>query len=58
VYPVVSTSVLTVLAGTALDAPAEQVRLVVPELGGDAVLLGAAEHAWQDVLADPVEVLA
>lgn len=57
-YPVVATSVTRVLNGTALGAPLEQVRLAVPELGGDAVLLGAAEHAWQDVLADPVAVLS
>ena len=29
----------------------------MPELGADAVLLGAAELAWQDLLADPAGVL-
>jgi hypothetical protein len=35
----------------------EQVTLAVPSLGGDAVLVGAAEFAWERTLADPVAVL-
>jgi predicted NBD/HSP70 family sugar kinase len=56
-YPLVAARVVEALAAAALRAPMEQVTLSVPELGGDAVLLGAAEFAWQDVLADPVAVL-
>jgi predicted NBD/HSP70 family sugar kinase len=42
----------------ALAAPAEQVQLTVPLLGDDAVLVGASELAWEDLLADPVGTLA
>jgi predicted NBD/HSP70 family sugar kinase len=56
-YPLVATRVGRTLAGASLRAPMEQVTLAVPELGGDAVLLGAAEYVWQDVLTDPVAVL-
>jgi predicted NBD/HSP70 family sugar kinase len=38
----------------ALAAPMEQVQLAVPLLGDDAVLVGASELAWEDLLADPV----
>ena len=57
-YPRVSTEVLRVLHAGALAAPAEQVRLALPELGDDAVLLGAAETVWQRVLLDPASALA
>ena len=56
-YPVVETPVNDALRRAVLRAPGEQVRLAVPELGADAVLLGAAELAWQDLLADPAGVL-
>jgi hypothetical protein len=39
-------------------APADQTEIVVPMLGGDSVVLGAAELAFSDLLADPVGVLA
>lgn len=42
---------------SALIAPAEQVALVLPRLGADAVLVGASELAWEDLLADPVAAL-
>ncbi|GAA3566898.1 ROK family transcriptional regulator [Microlunatus spumicola] len=58
VYPRVSTRVQRALLDGALAAPAEQVRVVLPELGDDAVLLGAAETVWQRVLLDPVGALA
>ncbi len=45
------------LVAAALAAPAEQVELVVPSLEGDAVLIGAAEMAWEDLLVDPVALL-
>jgi predicted NBD/HSP70 family sugar kinase len=57
VYPLVAEQVDAAVRGTALRAPAEQVTLAVPGLGGDSVLLGAAELAWQDMLSDPVGVL-
>ena len=41
----------------ALSAPREQVRLALPELGGDATLLGAAESAFAPLLDDPLGVL-
>jgi predicted NBD/HSP70 family sugar kinase len=56
-YPLVSGPVGEALAGAALRAPMEQVTLAVPSLGGDAVLVGAAEFAWEATLADPVAVL-
>jgi predicted NBD/HSP70 family sugar kinase len=46
------------LYAAALAAPAEQVQLATPLLGGDAVLVGASELAWEDLLADPVGSLA
>ncbi|GAA3639396.1 ROK family transcriptional regulator [Kineosporia mesophila] len=57
-YPLVADRVRDVLGETALRAPMEQVRLVLPELGPDAVLLGAGEYAWQGILADPVAALS
>ena len=42
----------------ALAAPREQVRLALPQLGGDATLLGAAESAFAPLLDDPLGVLA
>jgi predicted NBD/HSP70 family sugar kinase len=56
-YPLVSEQVGFALAASALRAPMEQVTLAVPELGGDAVLIGAAEFAWEATLADPAAVL-
>jgi predicted NBD/HSP70 family sugar kinase len=56
-YPAVEVPVRDALRRAVLRAPGEQVRLAVPELGADAVLLGAAELAWQDLLADPAGVL-
>jgi len=45
------------LNAAALAVPAEQVELAAPSLEGDAVLIGAAEMAWEDVLVDPVTPL-
>ena len=56
-YPAVEATVREALDRAVLRAPGEQVRLTVPQLGADAVLLGAAELAWQDLLADPAGVL-
>jgi len=40
-----------------LSAPAEQVQIRTPELGDDVILSGAAELAWEPLLADPAGVL-
>jgi predicted NBD/HSP70 family sugar kinase len=56
-YPLVAPRVLRALSECALRAPVEQVTLALPLLAGDAVLLGAAEFAWEDTLTDPVAVL-
>ncbi|MFI6522868.1 ROK family protein [Spirillospora sp. NPDC050679] len=50
--------VRSVLATSALAASREKVRLRTAELGDDATLVGAAEFAFADVLADPLQVLA
>lgn len=56
-YPVVSADVDEALATVALQAPREQVRVLVPALGGDSVLVGAAEKAFEPVLTDPAREL-
>jgi predicted NBD/HSP70 family sugar kinase len=42
----------------ALTAPREQVRLVLPGLGADSILLGAAEIAFAPLLDDPLHALS
>lgn len=44
------------LDAAALAAPAGEVELTAPWLEGDAVLIGAAEMAWEDLLADPAQL--
>jgi predicted NBD/HSP70 family sugar kinase len=56
-YPLVAVRVGEALAGAALRAPMEQMTLAIPQFGGDAVLIGAAEFAWEATLADPATVL-
>ena len=56
--PLVSDDVEEGLASHALIAPRELVRVCLPGLGGDSVLLGAAELAFGSLLADPVACLA
>lgn len=58
VLPLVGEEVLAAMRDRALMAPADQTQIVVPMLGGDSVVLGAAELAFSDLLADPVGVLA
>lgn len=50
--------VRSAMATNALDAPRERVKLRTAALGDDVTLVGAAEHAFADVLNDPIEVLA
>jgi predicted NBD/HSP70 family sugar kinase len=57
VYPHVADAVSEGLRASALRAPAEEVQLALPQLGGDAVLVGAAELVWDEVLADPATTL-
>jgi predicted NBD/HSP70 family sugar kinase len=58
IIPLAGDVVRASLDDAALTAPAEQVLLRVPELGGDAVLIGAAELALQSLLDDPAGTLA
>jgi predicted NBD/HSP70 family sugar kinase len=58
VFPLVQEDVLAGLQQWALHAPAAQAHIVLPSLGGDSVIIGAAELAFTDLLHDPVEVLA
>lgn len=55
--PLVQDDVLAALDRQALRSHREQVRIVAPGLGGDSVLLGAAELAFAELLADPVSCL-
>jgi predicted NBD/HSP70 family sugar kinase len=52
-YPFVAASLADELTRTALRAPRELVRVVPTMLGVDAPLLGAAELAFEPLLADP-----
>lgn len=58
VLPRVHREVAEAMGTYALDAPAATAQIVMPALGGDSVLLGAAELAFADLLTDPVETLA
>lgn len=58
VFPLVRDDVLDALDAWALEAPAREAQIVLPWLGGDSVIVGAAELAFTDLLADPVGVLA
>jgi predicted NBD/HSP70 family sugar kinase len=58
VFPLVRKDVFEGLHEWALDAPAAQAQIVLPALGGDSVIIGAAELGFTDLLQDPVEVLA
>lgn len=56
-YPLVAEEVDQALHEAALVAPRELVRIALPGLGADAVLVGAAETAFERLLADPVSCL-
>ncbi|MCW2770399.1 MAG: sugar kinase [Aeromicrobium sp.] len=53
-FPLVHADVEAELEVHALTAPRELVRVTLPGLGGDSVLHGAAELAFEPLLADPV----
>lgn len=57
-FPLVHEDVESEMAVHALTAPREQVLVTLPGLGGDSVLHGAAELAFEPLLADPVGCLA
>ena len=57
-YPLIREDVDNELAVHALAAPREQVLVTLPGLGGDSALHGAAELAFEPLLADPVGRLA
>ncbi|MEO3816903.1 ROK family transcriptional regulator [Plantactinospora sp. B24E8] len=54
VYLAAAARVRSRLNSMALPAPREQVRLRTPQLGEDAALVGAAELAFEHLLADPL----
>ena len=56
VYLAAAAQVRSRLNRNGLPAAREHVRLRTPELGDDAALIGAAELAFQRLLADPLEV--
>ncbi len=56
-YPLVRDEVDAGLAERGLPAPLESVTLVLPGLGSDSVLLGAAEIAFEPLFIDPVAAL-
>lgn len=58
IYPSVRDEANQALRQGALEGPREQVRVVLPGLGGDAVLVGAAERVFEALLADPAQVMA
>ena len=53
IYPLVGESVESALTERSLLASRELVRVVPGLLGVDAALLGAAELAFEELLADP-----
>lgn len=57
-HRLVEPQILAALRQGVMAAPGAQVRLTRPALGGDSVLVGAAEAAFESLLADPAGVLA
>ena len=54
IYLVAAAQIRSRLNAIALPACREHVRLRTPELGADAALIGAAELAFERILADPL----
>ena len=57
VFAAAEATVRAAVSRTALHAPGDQVRLVLPALGPDSSLLGAAELAFGPLLGDPTAAL-
>ncbi len=57
-HRLVEPQILAAMQRGVMAAPGAQVRLTRPALGGDSVLVGAAEAAFESLLADPAGVLA
>ena len=57
-HRLVEPQILAAMQQGVMAAPGAQVRLTRPALGGDSVLVGAAEAAFESLLADPAGVLA
>lgn len=57
-HRLVEPQILAAMQRGVMAAPGAQVRLTRPALGGDSVLVGAAEAAFEALLADPAGVLA
>ncbi len=57
-FPAVEEQLRALLLSSGLAAPREQVRLVMPGLGADSTLIGAAELAFTPLLFDPMEAIA
>jgi predicted NBD/HSP70 family sugar kinase len=58
VFDVAGDTVRTEFETTGLRALVQQVRLVVPGLGPDSTLVGAAELAFEPLVSDPLQALA
>ncbi|NUR27650.1 MAG: ROK family protein, partial [Catenulispora sp.] len=56
VFPLVREQVLSALGAGGLQPPRQDVRFVLPGLGADSTLLGAAELAFAPLLDDPLGV--
>ncbi|WP_308210196.1 ROK family protein [Actinomadura madurae] len=57
IYLGAAAPIRSVLTNGALAAPREKVKLRTAALRDDTTLVGAAEFAFAEVLADPVQVL-
>lgn len=58
IFPVVEEQLRGHLAASGLAAPREQVSLLLPGLGGDSTVMGAAELAFHALLDDPLTHVA
>jgi predicted NBD/HSP70 family sugar kinase len=58
IFPVVDEQLRVHLAASGLAAPREQVSLLLPGLGGDSTVMGAAELAFHALLDDPLTHVA
>ncbi|WP_229054877.1 ROK family protein [Aeromicrobium sp. Leaf350] len=56
-HRLVEPEILAAVRAGVMSGPGSQLRVTRPALGGDAVLVGAAEAAFESLLADPVGML-